>query len=647
MTMREKINLLNYHTELYNQGKAIWSDKEWDELYFTLKKEEEESGIIYPDSPTQNIYYSLVDKIHKTTHEHPMLSLDKTKNLKEVNSFLHGQPFVAMFKMDGISCSLTYDGGELIKAETRGNGYIGEDITHNVQIIKNVPYIIPFKDKLVIDGEIICRKDDFLEFENDFKNPRNFAAGSIRLLNSEECEKRKLSFIAWDLIEGYSELNEFWTRLIKLKDLGFTVVPFTIQKKTPEEAIKTLEEQCQDELHIYPMDGYVFKFDNIEYGKSQGQTEHHFKNAIAYKLYDEIYETTVKNIEWTMGRTGQLTPVLIYDDINIEGSICNRANLHNITIMTQLMGGAYPGQKVFIYKANQIIPQVNSAQIDNPNNIPLIQIPKKCPFCGKPTIIKKDFDSEVLYCSNEKCNCRLINRLEHFYGKKGLDVKGISKATFEKLIEWEWIQKIEDVFYLKNYKNDWIKKPGFGEKSVTKILTSIEEGKKTTLNAFISALGIPLIGQNISKEISNYFKTYNDFKNAVTDCNFNFTKLNNFGIEMNNSLKNFDYSEADKLYTFLTFEIKEEKTLMPQNLSLPLNGKNIVITGKLIKFKNRNELKELIKYYGGKVSDTVTSKTDILINNDVNSTSSKNLKAKELGIQILSEQDFMTQYIEN
>ena len=641
-TIRSLIDELNRLTVLYDAGQPEISDKEWDDLYFKLQEMEKETGTIYPDSPTQNIYFKKVSELKKIRHTHLMLSLDKTKNIEDIKKFVSGHDWVAMFKLDGLSCSLVYIDGKFDHADTRGNGEIGEDITHNIYAIKNIPLTIPTtKEVIVIDGEILCTTDNFERFQNEYKNPRNFAAGSIRLLDAQECARRNLMFVAWDFIQGY-ENNSFMYQLEELDNYGFITVPRVGDAKTVDDTIKVLNNW--KEVTTFPIDGYVFRFDDQEYYNSLGVTSHHALGAMAYKFYDETYETEVKDIKWTMGRTGQLTPVLIYNDIEIDGAICNRASLHNISVMTQLMGSAYPGQKVFIYKANQIIPQVESAQKDNPKHIPMIEIPKVCPYCGKPTEIRKDNDSEVLYCTNEQCGSRLINRLEHFFGKKGLDIKGLSKATFEKFINWGWINSIIDVFFICNHKEELIEKPGFGVKSVIKILMAIEEGRNTTLDAFISAIGIPLIGLAVAKDLTNYFETYEDFRNAVNDDKYDFSMLDNFGEEMNKSIKNFDYAEADRISKLLIFEVP---VVNNNQISNNLTGKTIVITGKLTTFKNRAELKAVIESHGGKVSDSISSKTDLLINNDVNSTSSKNKAAQSRGIPIISEADFVKQYIEN
>ena len=651
-TMRDLIDKLNYYTELYDKGITAISDKEWDELYFALETMEKETGIIYPDSPTQSIYFEKVSELKKVQHNHPMLSLDKTKNFDDIKSFVKGHSWIAMAKMDGLTCSLKYINGELVSAETRGNGVEGEDVTHNAKVITSIPQKINYKNELTVDGEIICTYEDFEQFKNNYKNPRNFASGSIRLLDSKECEKRHLTFVTWDcfcnndfyddyLNYPYNAQKTLSLKLQILNDLGFIIVPNLSDVEIDiDNVIKFFKENC-----TYPIDGVVFKYDDIEEYRAAGRTDHHFKGGLAFKMYDETYETEVKDIEWTMGRTGQLTPVLVYNDIEIDGTICNRASLHNITVMTQLMGGAFPGQRVFIYKANQIIPQVESAQDNNPKHIPMIEIPKVCPYCGKPTTIKKDNDSEVLYCTNAQCEGRLVNKLDHFCGKKGLDINGLSKATLGKFIDYGWVDKIEDLYSIPSlYGVQLLQKPGFGNKSVAKIINAIEESKNTNLKSFISAISIPLIGQTAAKDLALFFDTYEDFRAAVDDKEFSFAILDNFGEEMNNSLKNFNYEEADRLSKILTIQPYVVNNNSQNN---SLTGKTIVITGKLTNFKNRNELKAVIEERGGKVTGSISSKTDILINNDVNSTSAKNKTAQSLNIPILSEADFIKQYIEN
>ena len=651
--IRKLIDLLNYYTDFYEKGEPIISDQVWDDIYFTIKEWERIKGIVYPNSPTQHISFKTVSKLESIEHEHLMLSLDKTKEISEVKNFLEGQEFVGMFKMDGLTCSLTYENGVLTRAETRGNGIKGENILHNACVIKNIPQKISITNKkVVVDGEIICNISNFAQFQKEYKNPRNFAAGSIRLLSAEECSKRNLEFIAWDLIEGYKSIT-FLEKLHFLENLGFSVVPYT-KRDTIEETMEQLNFQ-KGIFPSYPIDGYVFKFDNIEYGEKRGRTDHHFKNAIAFKFYDEMYETRLKYIDWTMGRTGVLTPVAVFEPIDIDGSIVERASLHNVSIMRDILGDcSYIGEPLRVAKMNMIIPQVLEAgpkmtyeEILKHGGITALDEISICPICGGEVSITPS-DNGILnaICQNPSCEGKLINRLDHFCGKKGLDIKGISKATLNKLIDWGWVESPIDIFTLYLHKSEWVKKAGFGIASVNKILNSIEEHKNTTLSAFISSLGIPLIGVSVAKILAETFDTYEDFRKAVDNKEYSFELLAGFGPEMNSALKSFDFTEADSIVPFLSIETKKitkEESITNEKLK----DKVVVITGKLTTFKNRNELKEIILKNGGKVTDSITSKTSLLINNDINSTSSKNKAAKSKGIPIISETDFIQSYLEN
>ena len=656
--IQQLIECLNNHTYLYDKGCPIISDEEWDKMYFELDKLEKEYSIYFNNSPTQNISYEIVNSLEKVDHNHDMLSLEKTKALEEVKDFLGNAPYLAMCKMDGLTCSLKYYDGLLVSAETRGNGKVGENILHNAKVIPSIPKYIPYKGALVIDGEIICSKSDFKEFENDYKNPRNFAAGSIRLLDAKECAQRKLQFIAWEVIQGFEDEQYLSNRLSMLNKCGFYTVPFN-RGPSLEDAEKlgtTLEKIVNDLKEIadnFPIDGIVFKFDDVEYGRSLGQTSHHFKNAIAYKFYDETFGSWLTSIDWTMGRTGVLTPVAIFEPIDMDGSTVSRASLHNLSIMEEILGEPYYGQKVEVFKANMIIPQIMSAEkvcdmgyrhIDNSYLMPFpqnLQIPEVCPICGGKTEIRMDIDTKVLYCSNPSCDGKLINKLDHFCGKKGLDIKGLSKATLEKLINWGWVSNYKDLFELKNHRIEWIKMPGFGIKSVDNILNSIESGRECELPAFIASLGIPLIGSTASKEIVKVFSDWNSFMSAV-ESNYHFWDIPNFGFEMHSAITRFDYTEAKELYdNYLTVNAVQPQSSEVENT---LDGLSLVITGKLNHFKNRDELKALIEARGGKVAGSISGKTSYLINNDVNSSSSKNMSAKKLGVPIISEDAFIEMF---
>ena len=656
-TIRSLIDELNRLTVLYDAGQPEVSDKEWDDLYFELKQMEEETGIIYPDSPTQNIHFEKVSELKKVKHNHPMLSLDKTKDLKDVESFLKGHKWIAMAKMDGLTCSLRYVDGKLVSAETRGNGIIGEDVTHNAIVISSIPkHIETEEEEIIIDGEIICTYKDFESFKENQKNPRNFASGSIRLLNSKECEQRHLTFVAWDLIKPKSFY--LTNSLTALAFWGFQIAPFLTDEYfnnnnySYKNVINDIKDMCKNEF--YPIDGIVFKYDDIKEYEAAGRTDHHFKGGLAYKFYDELYDTRLKYIQWTMGRTGVLTPVAVFDPIDIDGSTVERASLHNVSVMREILGDcAYCGEPLKIAKMNQIIPQVievgpkhDYGYVIAHGGASANDVIEKCPICHGEVEYKESSEGVInAYCTNPKCEGKLVNRLDHFCGKKGLDIKGLSKATLGKFIEWGWVENIEDLYYIsEKFRSDFLLKPGFGVKSVTKILNVIEESKHTTLDAFISAIGIPLIGRAVAKDLTNYFETYEDFRDAVKDSSYHFYDLDNFGIEMENSIKNFDYAEADRLSKILYIEAP---VVSNNQINDSLSGKTIVITGKLTKFKNRAELKSVIEKHGGKVTDSISAKTDMLINNDINSTSSKNKAAKARNIPIITETDFIQLYIEN
>lgn len=645
------VNFLNNCTKAYDEGNPIITDEEWDKKYFELKALEEETNLVLGNSPTQVITYELVNSLQKSIHNHKMLSLEKTKSPKEVLDFVGNKPFLAMCKMDGLTCSLTYRMGELVAAETRGNGLVGEDILHNARVIPSIPNKIPYTDELVIDGEIICTTHDFEEFSSQYKNPRNFAAGSIRLLDAEVCAKRNLTFVVWDVISQiyFEDGIEFRVdqKLEMLRPFGFTIVPYetltgaVMTTSLIEEVIKGVQKEAK--LYGYPIDGAVFKFADCAYGRSLGETTHHFKNALAFKFYDDTYTTRLLDIEWTMGRTGVLTPVAIFEPVDIDGSTVERASLHNISVMAGIFSplGPHKYQEIEVFKANMIIPQIASANKEGLYEENKILIPRECPVCGGMTQHWAENDSVVLVCIDSGCPGKLINRLDHFCGKKGLDMKGISKATLEKLIDWGWVSKCSDIFDLATHSKEWVQKPGFGVKSVEKALGAISTGSRCELHQFIAAIGIPLIGSTASKDLAKHFKTWDDFV-AAAESNYPFYQLPNFGGEMHRNLVKFDYTEAKYIADhFIQFNTPEAKVEESAESAVDLTGKTFVITGKLTHFKNRDALKAKIEALGGKVTGSVSKNTSYLINNDVNSTSSKNQTAKSLGVEILSETDFI------
>ena len=629
------IDELNRATEAYDKGKPYMSDHEWDARYYHLVAIEEMQGWASPNSPTQQIHYNVVNELTKVQHNHPMLSLDKTKSLVELSEFCGNRSAFLSLKLDGLTCSLYYANGKLQRAETRGNGVIGEDITHNAFVIPSIPKRIPYKEELIVDGEIICLLHNFTPFAEEYANARNFAAGSIRLLDSKECAKRNLTFVAWEMVKGYDNVKSATERLKELSNNYFHIVPhkFVLKKDLTQNLIDTMKTIA--DINGYPIDGMVLKYDDIDYGQSLGMTAHHRRDGLAFKFFDESVETTLQDIEWSMGRTGKLTPVAVFNEIELEGTKVNRANLHNFSVLQETLNGyGWKGQKIGVVKRNMIIPQIDWAEEDDDRTKEYFSIPCYCPICGGETKIQDDF----LWCKNPSCDGKFINQLDHFCGKKGLDIKGLSTATLEKLVDWGWVNCFADIFELRHHYAEWIEKPGFGKASVEKLLDAIEYAQyNSTHESFISAIGIPLIGRAMVKELmKNGITTYYVLYNLVQQGQ-DFSQFNGFGYEKSESLLKFDYTEANKAYALMNLispepEEKKENTL---------EGKSIVITGTLKTFKNRAELQRVIEAAGGKVVGSVSKNTSYLINNDIESTSTKNQTAKRLGVPIITEEDFL------
>lgn len=649
--MKMQIAQLNMWTKAYDEGHPIVSDKEWDRAYFDLAEFERKTGIVMPNSPTQKIHYEVVSALKKVEHNHPMLSLDKTKDWDEFLQYFSGKDVIGMLKLDGLTCSLRYVDGNLVSAETRGNGIIGEDILHNARVMPSIPKKINYTDELIVDGEVICKNEDFKEFSNEYANSRNFASGSIRLLDSKECSKRKLSFVVWNIVKGFENTNSFLDKLYEIQSYGFEVVPWV--SSFDWDAKEFLIDQAK--IYGYPYDGLVGRFDDIKYGESLGTTGHHSRAAYAFKFYDEEYDTRLRTIEWTMGRTGILTPVAIFDSIDTGDSTIERASLHNYSIMRDTLGDcAYVGEPLKIFKANMIIPQVsavadefkkNYGEVITAGGVSAHDTIEFCPVCyGEVDLVKSDSGVLNYVCMNPQCEGKLINRLDHFCSKRGLDIKGLSKATLEKLIGWGWVSSIDDIYALHNFKTEWMNKPGFGEKSVENILTAINNSRNCELYSFICAIGIPLIGSTYAKQLAKKISTWEDFLYKV-EMNEDFTKYDGFGPEMNEAIHKFNYIEAKLVYSMMR---NVTNSLYGESSgSNSLNGINVVITGKLNIYKNRAALQEAIEHAGGKVFGSVSKNTTYLINNDNTSTSSKNVAANKLGIPVLTEEEFIKKFLEN
>lgn len=657
--IKELVSQLNtYRNAYYNNSESQISDYEYDNLFDELKQLEDETGVIMSNSPTQTVGYEVKSKLEKVKHSHPMLSLDKTKSVENLRTFAGDNDCVLSLKMDGLTVLLTYENGELIQAETRGNGEEGELITHNAKVFENIPLHIKYTGRLEIEGEAIITYPDFeninskLSEDEKYKNPRNLVSGSVRQLDSNVAAQRHIKFIAWKVpfIENVDEVHSgsLLFRLIFVEELGFDVVPLltyasnTSDYENLEKMIESLKNKA--ETSGFPIDGLVMTMDDIEYGESLGMTGHHPKHSVAFKFYDEEVTTALKDVEWTMGKTGILTPTAVFEPVEIEGTTVERASLHNISIMESLYNGNwYKGLRVFVYKANQIIPQISKVE-GNPDdyyNSRLLLTPNVCPICGGETKIKQDNDTKVLVCTNDNCKGKLLGKLSHAVSKNALSIDGMSEATIEFLIERGWLSSIKDIYKLDCYREHWKEYDGFGDKSVDKLLDAIEESKNITLDRFIYSLSIPLIGKSASKDIAN--ACCNDVQQFQTRLDllseYAFSELSGFGKEMGKSLANW-WEENKEMFWELKSIFNFKKTEKTES-EVDLSGKTFVITGSLVHYKNRDELVSVIESMGGKVTGNVSVKTDYLINNDTQSSSSKNQKAKKLNIPIISEEDFI------
>lgn len=633
-----RVEELNKASEAYyNTGQPIMSDTEFDNKLEELRQWEDETGIVLSNSPTHNVGATVLENIKEVTHKTPMLSLEKCHSTEEIVKFANNHNLVASVKLDGLTVRLTYKDGDLLLAESRGNGIVGSDVTKHVKQFTNVPLHINKEGTYVIDGEALIKLDDFSEINTngEYKNSRNLAAGTLSSLDTSVVKDRKLSWYAWEVVEGYKD-NSFTVSLLEALDLGFDVVPFAnlaLADMPIDEAIDYFLEEAKSQS--LPQDGVVFKFDDIKYGKSLGNTSHHFRNGIAYKVFNDSIETKLIDIEWNTSKTGLINPVAIFEPVNLNGAITTRATLHNITYIKNMMLGI--GDRIRVYRSNMVIPKVHDS-IDKSGNF---SIPDKCPICGQPTRIVKENESEVLMCENLDCRGKLLGKLVHAASRNALDIENLSESTIEKFIALKWLNSIQDIYHLSDHKYEMGLLEGFGKKSVEKLLSSIEESRNTNLEHFLYGLSIPLLGKSASKMIAESVDyNFNIFMQqmALTGAKY-FKYIPGIGDTLINSLDNYFEKHCSDILQLSKEFIFESKS--NRNTNDSLKGLTFVITGSLNHYANRDELKSEIESYGGKVSGSISSKTSYLINNDVNSTSSKNSKAKSLNIPIISEKDFI------
>lgn len=637
--IKELTLLLNEASDAYyNTGDTIMSDKEFDTLLDELRDLETSTGLIMATSPTQNVGYEVKSKLEKVKHNHPMLSLDKTKSVDDVIKFLGGRTGVCMAKMDGLTCSLRYVNGRLVSAETRGNGEIGEDILHCAKTIKNIPLEINCLDEVIVDGEVIITYNDFekinatLPDDQKYKNPRNLASGSIRQLDGSVAAQRSMKFIAWKLIKGIDN-NSFFDRYLFMDVLGFDVTPMQfiphqlIDKDHIEHAILIIKENAKNEG--YPIDGCVFGYDDIAYGDSLGSTSHHLRSQIAFKFYDELYPTRLQYIDWTIGKSAQLTPTAVFNSVEIDGTDVQRASLHNISIIKKL--GLTNGCTVNVIKANQIIPQIDSCENDGDGEI---KIPSACPICGGVTAINKDNESEVLICTNPNCSGKMLAKFVHFVSRKCMNIDGLSEATLEKFISMGYLHNFKDIYSLSKYKDELVKLDGFGAKSVEKLMLAIEKSRNVKLENFIAALGIDGIGLSAAKTIAEYCNHDIYALFDADDQSFDWTTLDDIGPTMAKNINEFfDNNFRD------VFELaKEMNFIKPEQQSdNSLDGLKFCITGSFS--KPRDELKKQLESKGAKFVSSVSKNLDILFAGD--KTGSKLTKAQQLGIKVSNEDELL------
>lgn len=644
--IKELVELLNRASNAYyNSGQTIMDDAQFDLLIEELKTLETETGIVLSNSPTHSVGAEVKTKLNKTTHDskNPMLSLDKCHSTEELIEFAGSDDCYLSVKCDGLSTRLVYRDHQLVGASTRGDGQTGQDVLFHVKEYTNIPLEIPYDGELVIDGESVIFESDFQEINNKlpenerFANCRNLAAGTLSNLDANVTKSRSMRFIAWRVIKGFVGDSNFF-KLKEAEKNGFDIVPMWTYTNlsSDKELLPKMLDELKKQAHNMglPLDGAVMAKDSISLSQSLGRTDKFFRHSVAYKYEDEVYKTKLIDVDWTMGRTGQLTPTAIFKSVWIDGSEVSRASVHNASILKNL--GLTKNCTVEVFKANAIIPQIRSAEQDGDEEI---LIPKTCPVCGGATAIQKDNASEVLVCANPNCHGKLLGRLNHFVSRKCLNIDGLSEATLEKFISLGYINDFKDIFHLSNHYDKLVQLDGFGTKSVQKLLLAIEKSRDVRLENFIAALGIPNIGLTAAKTISKHFNgSYRKFVHAHFYQHFDWTTLDDFGKIMADSITayvNNNFNDINELAWEMNFILPEENKIIDN----PFNGKTLCVTGKLNHF-NRDSINEKITSLGAKASSSVSKKTDYLITNE-QSGSSKYKKAVELGVPIITEDEFL------
>ena len=640
--MRELVKELNLASRAYYQeSREIMTNYEYDKRYDRLLELEKMTGVTLADSPSIHVGYEVLSDLPKENHESPMLSLDKTKDVSALQTWIGNHTGLLSWKLDGLTIVLTYRDGELFKAVTRGNGITGEVITNNAKVFKNIPHRIPYRGELVLRGEAVIKYSDFEKInasidsvDAKYKNPRNLCSGSVRQLNNEITSKRSVFFFAFTLVRQNPDIetNSRKEQMEWLQSQGFETVEYKIvNKENIEDTVLWFSEHI--ETNDLPSDGLVLTFDDIAYSRSLGATAKFPRDSIAFKWADETEKTHLLEVEWSASRTGLINPVAIFEPVQLEGTTVSRASIHNVSIVESLQLGL--GDELLVYKANMIIPQIS----ENLTRSGTLEIPSLCPVCHQPTKILKENDVKVLTCPNPECEAKHIKRLTLFVSRDAFNIEGLSEATLEKFVQKGFIQSLEDIFHLDRYKDEIIAMEGMGEKSYTNLIQAIEKSKKIPTARFIYSLGISGVGLSNAKLICRYFK--DDIQAIMSASEEDMTAIEGIGPVIARNFEDFFSNENSRKETdALLNEIQLEKEEISEDSKI-FEGKTFVITGSVHHFSNRNALKSLIESKGGKVAGSVSSKTHYLINNDAESTSSKNKKARELGIPILTEDDFL------
>ena len=645
--MKELIEVLDKAAKAYYADSAeIMSNAEYDELYDELENLEKETGIVLAGSLTKKVGYEVLSSLPKKAHKEPRLSLAKTKEVAELESFLGDKEGILMWKLDGLTIVLTYENGELVEALTRGNGEIGEVVTENARFFENIPLVIPYKDSLMVRGEAIIKYSDFNRINDEitdvaekYKNPRNLCSGSVRQLSTEVTASRNINFIVYEDLEGGEKFKTRVEELNYLESLGFTVVDHPLVTRDSLEAeVRTYEKRIKS--YDIPSDGLVLQFNDIAYGNSLGKTAKFPRHSIAFKWKDETAETTLREIEWSASRTGLINPIAIFDPVELEGTTVTRASVHNVSIMRGLKLGV--GDKIKVYKANMIIPQI----LENLTGSDAEKVPEVCPVCGGRTELKDEEGVQTLYCTNPDCMAKKIKLLTHFVSRDAMNIAGLSEMTLEKFVGENMIHELSDVFKLSDHREKIVSLEGFGEKSYNNLIESIDKARETTAVRVLYSLGIANIGLATAKLICRFFD--NDIERIIKAKPDELTQIDGVGEVMAGVFADY-FNKDENLRTLehLLREVHIENAEANANDEGSSEGNNtisgltFVVTGDVEKFKNRRELSDFIESKGGKVTGSVTGKTDYLINNDLTSNSGKNKKAKELGIKIISENEFL------